>query len=363
MSRCLVIWSLPLSLSRTLRCGRRWASCALLALVAVLLGSCGGDAPVVDEGGAAVYFWRSRLQLSSGERAFLREHDVRCVYLKFFDVDLVEGEPRPVATLRFSDSLPAGMRIVPVVFITEPCLKAGPDSLAARVVRRVGQMAESNQLAGIDELQIDCDWLPASRERYFDMLTAARRLLAERGWKLSVTVRLHQLQQPPPPADYGVLMVYNTGDMRRRTSHNPILDSRDVKPYLSHLAAYPLPLCAAYPNYRWQLLFNGDELKGVLYDENLRDSLVYAPADAGDTLFNVVQARTLHGANTVGYDIHISPGEQVRVWLPSEAEVQGVARELEARRPGINRRVVVYHLDENSINNYPSSHYETLYHQ
>ena len=70
-------------------------------------------------------------------------------------------------------------------------------------------------------------------------------------------------------------MLYNTGDPRDVSNPNPILRLRDVKPFVSGIAAYPLPLSAAYPDYHWQRLVGGGRYKGLLYAERLDDSTVY----------------------------------------------------------------------------------------
>ena len=291
----------------------------------------------------SVYYWQTQLVIDSTERAYLKEHQIGKMYIKFFDVAMIEGEPRPVGTLQFNDSIPEGIKVIPTVFITEECLHGDISSLGEKIVTRVKKMTDSEHVPGVSEVQIDCDWTGSSRKAYFSLLEDIRTRLKAFGWSMSVTIRLHQLQQEPPPADYGVLMVYNTGNLKERTDHNPILDIRDVKPFLSHLRKYDLPLCAAYPNYRWQLLFSGNEFKGILYDENLADSTVYDHI-SGDTLYQVVQARTLHGAMTADYDIHIVPGQEVRVWECSDAEIKAVSDMLEEARPGINTQTIIYHL-------------------
>ena len=60
-----------------------------------------------------------------------------------------------------------------------------------------------------------------------------------------------------PPADYGVLMLYNTGNPEKYAERNPILDIRDVMPYISKLDDYALPLAAAYPVFLWQRTIYG----------------------------------------------------------------------------------------------------------
>ena len=35
----------------------------------------------------SIYYWRTTLKLSDEERNFLKKHDIRKVYVRFFDVD------------------------------------------------------------------------------------------------------------------------------------------------------------------------------------------------------------------------------------------------------------------------------------
>ena len=336
----------------------------LLPFLALFATGCGNGQREVPDAAPAVYFWRTSLSLDSAERSFLYEYGISKVYLRLFDVVVREGKTVPSATISFPDTLPAGVRVVPVVFITEECLRADTAGLAGKLVERVAKMCHTHGLNTAGELQLDCDWTERSRAAYYDLLRrvkAGLQALPGGGWRLSVTVRLHQLSQEPPPADYGVLMLYNTGDMQRRECRNPIFDTGDIEPYLRHLKGYALPLSAAYPNYRWHRLFGGDRFKGLLYGENLRDSTVYEPLHA-DSLYRVVQGRTLHGVMQGNYDIHLSPGDEVVVSRPDAAEVVRLAERLEEARPGLHRGTVIYHLDKDCLKTYNHQQYEKLFH-
>ena len=119
----------------------------------------------------------------------------------------------------------------------------------------------------------------------------------------------HQLSMPAPPADYGVLMVYNTGDPKNFAPRNPILDIRDVQPYMRYLADYPLPLAAAYPVYRWQ--------------------------------------RTIGG---------------VRIAHSVEAkEIIAAKRMIEHERPDMGNTIVIYSLDKENINRYDNETFREIY--
>jgi hypothetical protein len=114
---------------------------------------------------------------------------------------------------------------------------------------------------------------------------------------------------PAPPVDYGVLMIYNTGDPRNFAERNPILDIRDVMPYVKRLDDFPLPLAAAYPVYQW--------------------------------------IREIHS---------------VRVEHTVEAEeILRVKKAVEKERPDLSRTIITYHLDKDNINRYKPKTYEEIY--
>ncbi len=265
------------------------------------------------EEGNAVYYWRTELRLDSTERAFMKHHHIRRMYCRYFDVLMRDSTPMPNATITFTDRLPDSVELVPTVYITEDCMHQRHQGLAAKLVCRIRQMNETNNLPPFGELQIDCDYTARSLQIYYEFLEDVKRelsLLAPHySFTLSTTIRLHQLQMAAPPVDYGVLMVYNTGNPRRFMDRNPILDWRDVKPYLRHLGSYPLPLCAAYPVYRWQ--------------------------------------RDIHG---------------VRVEHTVEAdEILRVKAAAERERPELRKTILTFHLDKENINRYNTETYEKIY--
>lgn len=264
--------------------------------------------------GNAVYYWRTEWHLDSTEQAFLRQYDIRRVYCRYFDVVMRDGRPMPNATIAFRQSVADGVELVPTVYITEDCMRdsivGDGKQLAGQLVARIAQMNETNDIRGVGEIQIDCDYTDRSRHTYYSLLEQVRREAADRGLRLSTTIRLHQLAMAPPPADYGVLMIYNTGDPRAFEQRNPVLDSRDVRPYLRYLPRYPLPMAAAYPVYLWQ--------------------------------------RNIHG---------------VRVeHVVEAAEILTVKADVEKARPDMSRAILVYHLDKANINRYTPETYEAIFH-
>ena len=303
--------------------------CTVAMAVGCLEGCREGATSGLPASGNAMYYWRTVLKFDNAERQFIRKYDISRLYVKFFDV---VSDPNqdvvPVATLQFKDSVPEGVEVVPTVFIVENCLRNGTDSLARKVVDRVLKMCATNDIGPVHELQIDCDWTLRSRDQYFALLAAMRQLLREKGILLSATIRLHQLSQPAPPVDYGALMVYNTGDPRKLTDHNPILDIRDVEPYIRHLASYKLPLATAYPLFEWQLLFNGTQFNRFVYGDPPTLKLTT------DTLVN---------------------------WRSDLREIVRAKAAIGHRRSDAHHLIILYHLDKNLINKHTEDEYEEIF--
>ena len=259
-----------------------------------------------------VYYWRTDLHLDSTERAFLKQHHINKVYCRYFDVVMSDDgtEPKPNATIAFTDTLPAGIELIPTVYITEDCMHKPHKDLAEKLVKRIMQMNETNHIGNVHEIQIDCDYTSKSRATYYQFLETIKSQLSTIHYQLSTTIRLHQLSMPVPPVDYGVLMVYNTGDPRKWQERNPILDYRDVYPYLNKLAQYQLPLAAAYPVYQW--------------------------------IRNIQNVRIEHTVEA--------------------AELLKVKKALEKERPSLSKAVITYHLETDNINRYKTETYEEIYH-
>lgn len=263
--------------------------------------------------GNAVYYWRTDLRLDSMERAFLKTYHINKVYCRYFDVVMDEnGEPMPNATITFSDTLPAGVEMIPTVYITIDCLQKSHKGLAEKLVKRIRQMNETNDISGVREIQIDHDYTARNMKVYYDFLREVREAWKSLGGTriLSTTIRLHQLSMEAPPVDYGALMIYNTGDPQKWTERNPILDQRDVAPYLRYLDDYPLPMAAAYPVFSWLRIISGVEITHTVEAE----------------------------------------------------EILQVKHMVEHERQNLSRSVITYHLDKENINRYKPETYEEIYH-
>jgi len=214
----------------------------------------------------AYYYWKARLELDSATRAALGAQPGTRLYLRFFDVawDAAAARPAPVAPLVVAGTLPADIDYVPVVFLANRmltrCSPAAVAPLASHILSKIRAMAPSVG-GSYRAVQLDCDWTAATRALYFRLLdTLCSRLHAE-GRSLSVTIRLHQVKYAAttgvPPADRGMLMMYNMGNWKSPATRNSLYDPDVAARYLSRLAGYPLPLDVALPILRWSIVYRG----------------------------------------------------------------------------------------------------------
>lgn len=274
----------------------------------------------------SIYHWKTVFDLDSLERLFLRKHRIERIYLRMFDIGIddncvyEEWRIAPIATTEFNTVIPQGVEIVPVVYITIDALRemvGREQEYAPLIVERMLAMCSYNVCGPIRELQLDCDWTSSTKKSYDMLCQLVRDYVHKKGIALSVTIRLHQLRELPPPVDRGVLMLYNTGNLRSPETKNSILDINDVKPYLQTMK-YPLPLSYAYPTYGW----------GVKFDKGKFVSIVSV-----DTLAS-------------------SADEHIRMERPAVEEVLAV-KELVGQKLGQPEGGnILYHLDHSQLKNY-----------
>ncbi|MBD5259660.1 MAG: hypothetical protein HDS46_02540 [Bacteroides sp.] len=317
----------------------------------------------------AVYHWKTTFDLDSADHQFLLTHGIRRIYLRMFDVDDVAGEAIPIATTEIhsfyfpwkddyeqlnSDSV----YFIPTIYITLDALKLAKGreaDLAEKIVERVKNMCSyhDDDLTHIEALQLDCDWTSSTRESFFALCSATSKAIASKGlpWQLSSTIRLHQLRQSPPPVDYGVLMVYNTGSFSDPDASNSIINLADVEPYLKFLPSYPLHLDVAYPTYSWQLLFRNRQFIGLLEGVDTNDRERFAPAGAN----------SFRALSDVPFrNIIIRRGDIIRCESSRFSEIAPIKALIEkrlARRPHSN---ILYHLDSKNLSTFTPNEIDSL---
>ena len=297
-----------------------------ILLLATLLASCRND----EARGSmrSVYYWSTTLNIDSTKMAFVKKYSISRIYLRYFDVvNNKEGRAVPNATLSFATKVPQDIDIVPTVFVMPECLRQDRHHLAQLIVRRVLQMSQTNDVHNVREIQIDCDWTQSTRQLYDDFMQAMLDECHSQGLKLSSTIRLHQLAQTPPPADRGVLMMYNTGDATNIKCHKPILDMRHAAPYLKYLAQYRLPLSTAYPIFAWRILFRGGRFVGFVHYDG---------------------------------EYPMLPDDSIAIRQPSASDIMEAVKAVQSLRPEANAEIILFDLSNNNINHLNHKDYETI---
>ena len=268
-----------------------------LVAVAIFLGCSNENShPEKTSVSNSIYYWRTTFALDSAEAAFIKKHNVERLYLRMFDVaierDLLNGtsEIVPIATTQFLSQPPASLEIVPVVYITIDALRmmyGNEIEYATLIVDRLLAMANYNKCWAIREIQLDCDWTSSTKDSYHLLCKQVRNELARVGVELSVTIRLHQLKETPPPAHRGVLMLYNTGAIKNPETGNSILHIENVEPYLVDMR-YPIPLDYVYPLFGWGVKFCNNKFVAIVSEDSTviddNEFIRYERASAEDIL-------------------------------------------------------------------------------
>lgn len=345
-----------------------WLICSLPLL------SCKESSPSNDGGNNCVYYWRTTFSLSDAEKEFLKEHDVKKIYLRLFDVDYKYSEKNecvvPEATILFYDSIPSGIEIVPTVYITTAAMRTmqtTESGYAEKILKRVNAICRKYNIA-FKEIQLDCDWNKSTREPFFRLCESVKRGI-DSTQSLSSTIRLLQLTQTPPPVDRGVLMVYNTGNLMEMTTENSIFSLKDIAPYLrdDRLSEYRLPLDVAYPAYGWSLVFHpvgmsdSDDGKYVFDRIMRRTDIPDFPSlkKIGDNLYEATsQVDFSQGENW--WD-RVYENYRIKTERPTAEEILKVKELIDAQLSGKPHDNIIYHLDEEQLSHYSNNEISEIY--
>lgn len=312
----------------------------------------------------AIYHWKTTFDPTQEEWDFIKENQVKRMYVRYFDVD---ADPKPIATTIFKQNLPQDIEIVPTTFITvgacywyewidaearaEQC-----HALANKIVERLLKMSQVQQVT-VKEVQFDCDWTSYNENDFFQLCAYARDTLHQLGIDLSVTIRLHQLGVlKNVPADRGVLMLYNTSNLKDYSVKNSILSYNVVKQYLARVPEkHTLDLDFAYPIYSWGIWYDEDkDFKGILRKVDISDKKLYKPI--GDNCYEVLKDHQIDSRKVLA-------GHFIR-WENSEYnEVMKVKNAVEAypTLKGDRYSVILYHLDINNISKFSQNEIENIY--
>ncbi|TGD57205.1 hypothetical protein E4635_12925 [Flavobacterium humi] len=290
------------------------------------------------------YYWKTAFRLSAAEKEILSKNEVSKLYVRYFDVALVDNKPFPIAPVRFVEN-PKNYRIVPVVFIKNEVFLSRDislEKLAGHVLQLIRQIDQANTIQNT-EIQIDCDWSLNSRDNFMEFL----RILKKKYPKtISATIRLHQVkyfkETKVPPVDYGVLMFYNMGKLGDGES-NSIYDPAIAKRYLPSLKEYPLKLKVALPVFSWIVHTRNHKIVNLISKiemEKFSHNLNFEPT--GDNVLRVKE-------NTLCEGFFFKEGDQLKAEKITPEDLHEMSRLLKANLSQKPDEIIYYDLDNNNI--------------
>ena len=304
------------------------------------------------------YYFKTVFDLSSNELEALSQSKVDHLYVKFFDVDWneVNATVEPVAKAIFQQQPPKNLRITPVVFITQESLQKldtqALNTLAANIHKLLSDLAANNDLLLSNEIQLDCDWTPKTKQKYFHLLSQLKKQPFFQNKTVSATIRLHQLkfvsQNGIPPVDKGLLMCYNMGNLRLPQTRNSIIDEDELKKYISNLDRYPLPLDVALPIFDWWVLFEEMQYKGLLRDFDIPQSWKH-------------QQQIRFNKDTLVSGISFRAGQWLRHETSEPSVIKKCIEQVSKKLKAKELTVILYHLHEDNLSKYDQNDLESFF--
>jgi len=232
------------------------------------------------------YHWKQ--SYSVPKDALLKPHYIKCIDIGYNGRDV---EYRDTIFKTASNS-----RIVPVIYIDNRVLShVDAGQLAQNIYQNIEKLSQSAHFT-YEKIEVDCDWTPSSREKYFAML---KELKAASKKKIEVTIRLHQIKYASktgvPPADSGMLMYYNMSDFTSIDTKNYILDIDVAKRYHYNFDTYPLALDLALPLYTQATIIRFSKVVGAIEGVNKDEIIKENFKHLSDNLYQVTKEHYLKG--------------------------------------------------------------------
>lgn len=302
------------------------------------------------------YYWKTDYDNKPAETAYLNQFKSKSLYVRIMDVDFNPDvqQPAPVSPIKFSDSLPSQVNIIPVVFIVNNVFNKIDSQqtvvLASRIAKFVDDKVKQAGKRNYAELQIDCDWTKTTRANYFKFLEQLKANSLLKHKTVSVTLRLHQVKNIVssgiPPVEKAILMCYNMGNLRKYGEQNSILDQHEMDLYLKdYLAQYPLKLDVALPLFEWAVVFRNQQYAGIskhISKTQLKNPKLFKQREKS-ILYDLLEDYPAAG---------LKQGDVVRWEEVSAPNLSVTAKFLSRYLKPEERNLVFYHLDTDLLKHF-----------
>jgi hypothetical protein len=311
------------------------------------------------------YYWKSSFNLGETELKALNDLHITHLYVKFFDIGWNETkkEPTPMAVINFYRSPhQSSFFITPTVFITNECLQKMSDAqvseTAGKMLLLIQNIASSNNIKNIPEIQVDCDWTAGTKDKYFLLLQTIRNAVNKHHRLLSATIRLHQFKYykklGSPPVDRGLLMCYNMGNLKNINTKNSILEPAELKKYIEGNSGYPLPLDIALPVFGWKVLFRNKKFAGLISElstDSLKKNILIK--QSGNN-YEVLQNTSISGYSFQSGDMLRNEEITFNDLLKAESIIY-------EKQKTQQFSLVLYHLDSITLSKFSTNELETIF--
>jgi len=305
---------------------------------------------------AAFYYWKTNFESSKQERQLLQATNCGYLYVRFFDIDLdmASGRPVPVGILKAEQLHSSGQKIIPVVYLTQRCLSKFTASEVPLMAQQTAGLIRAlckKYVINPGEIQLDCDWTKNTKTLYFGFLKELRRQPFLLHKELSCTIRMHQVkyvsQSGVPPADRGMLMCYNMGNMKKYGGHNSILEVSEAEAYMNNMEHYPLKLDIALPLFHWAVLFGRRRFKGIAYN--------ISREDFNDNMLKQITGNLYRIGKDTGIKGYVfREGEEIRFEQPLQDDLEYIARYAGKHINNSDFRAAFFHLDSTAVTGFPA---------
>lgn len=316
----------------------------------------------------AFYYWKSNDYSASSnkEKDILVNQDIKKLYVKFFEVDYSDAMGSyPISKTSFSlysycdEKKTPHYEVIPTVYIKNIVFQKSNekdlDKLADNVNFLINKYTnERLDSLKISEIQIDCDWTASTKDKYFYFLKKLKPISQK---EISATLRLYPYKYPDkmgvPPVDKVTLMCYNLINPLADQSKNSILDLKELESYLNIEKKYPLHLDVALPVYSWMQVYQNNQFTNVLYDvKDIKPHLKEIKP-----LWYEVQKDTV-----INYETYLRTGDKIKY---EEVTADKINKAIAIIKKNINFdkeiTVILFHLDENQLNNYTDEEISHFY--
>lgn len=285
---------------------RKCLLCAVM--ITLIFTSCSKPTPRFENHG--FYYWKTVFKVTAEDKKILDRLKINKLYVRLFDVvyDQEKKQPRPEQPVVFDNPHIEGIEIIPVVFIMQDVFdkssKKQLESLPGNIFKFSNTLLQKNQV-NFNEFQLDYDWVPGTKERYFRFIRDFTEMLRGKNnkYRISVTLRLHELKYSKetgiPPVDSVNLMAYNILDPRKFSEQNTVFNMNELKKYINYSRNYPLSINPILPYFQTIFVYKNGNLIKILSDINekkLKDKNLFDSIGSGIYLAK-------HNFRTGGFEI------------------------------------------------------------